>query len=201
MRNRNRQPLIPIRHSKEEALLILCCSGHSHILTSHLTAGRATPERGCNHFLPNKQPSPPSLFLPEVETGLSSRVCGRRLQPQGCVISVRHSQQYGSHGDSAHKKTQPSSANHFSSEEVLARVKGGKIEGVKSLSETPLCKVFLGFPAALKSCFSLFVLLVQSQEANMRSLQSLRNVRLHPFLEKPQQGKRRQTSKCARRKL
>lgn len=40
---------------------------------------------------------------------------------------------------------------------------------------------------------------VQSQEANMRSLQSLRNVRLHPFLEKPQQG--RQTSKCARRKL
>lgn len=99
MRNRNRQPLIPIRHSKEEALLILCCSGHSHILTSHLTAGRAAPERGCNHFLPNKQPSPPSLFLPKVETGLSSRVCSCRLQPQGCVISVRHSQQYGSHGD------------------------------------------------------------------------------------------------------
>lgn len=45
------------------------------------------------------------------------------------------------------------------------------------------------------------MLLVQSQEANMRSLQSLKNVRLHPFLEEPQRGKRRQTSKCARRKL
>lgn len=51
------------------------CPGHAHILTSHLTAGHAAWEGGCEHFRPNKQPalsaaaSPPSLFLPEVETG------------------------------------------------------------------------------------------------------------------------------------
>lgn len=57
------------------------------------------------------------------------------------------------------------------------------MKAVKSLSKTPLRKVFSGFPAALKSRLSLFMYPVQSQEANVRSSGSLRNVLPGPFWE------------------
>lgn len=108
---------------KKKRCWYFICAGHSHILTSHLTAGHAAWARGCKHFLPNKRPAESALaslpFPPRGGTGHSSRLCGRQFQPQGYVISVHHSQQYSSHSSSAHKNT-TSLANHFSSREVLA---------------------------------------------------------------------------------
>lgn len=99
-------------------------TGHSHILTSHCTAGHAAWERGCKHFLPNEWPADSALtslpFPPWGGTCHSSRLCGRQFQPQGYVISVHHSQQCSSHSGSAHKNT-TSLANHFSCRDVLAK--------------------------------------------------------------------------------
>lgn len=138
-------------------------TGHSHILTSHCTAGHAAWERGCKHFLPNEWPADSALtslpFPPWGGTCHSSRLCGRQFQPQGYVISVHHSQQCSSHSGSAHKNT-TSLANHFSCRDVLA----------KQDEKKKLYKIVFGFPAALKSCLSLFH--VQSQEAYVRSPQT-----------------------------
>lgn len=173
-----------IRKKKERRWYFIC-TGHSHFLTSHLTAGHAAweRERGCKHFLPSKQPAESALvslpFPPWGGTGHSSRRCGRQFQPQGYVISVHHSLQYSSQSSSAHKNT-TGLANHFSRGEALAN-KRWKKKAVKSLSETPLHKIFLGFPAALKSCLSLFMYYVQSQEVNMRSPQTFTNAWLYHF--------------------
>lgn len=111
---------------KKNCCWYFICMGHSHFLTSHLTAGHFAWERGCKHFLPNKQPAESALasppFPPWGGTGHSGRLCGRQFQPQGYVISVHHSQQYSSHSSSTLKNT-TGLANHFSSREVLANKK------------------------------------------------------------------------------
>lgn len=122
--------LIPAPRSKEEAQLIFC-------LCSPLPLPHQSPYRwllrGCKHFLPNKQPAEsaclPPFFLPAVALGL-----GHQFQPQGYVISVHHSQQHGSQSSSTRTHTHTASlANHFSSREVLANKKWGKIKSEKSL--------------------------------------------------------------------
>ncbi len=57
---------------KKKRCWYFICVGHSHILTSHLTAGHAAwgREDANTSYLTSRrqsQPSPPSLFLPEVE--------------------------------------------------------------------------------------------------------------------------------------
>ena len=101
---------IPVKCRKGEPPLVFYLFGGATPTSSQVTLqllARLERQRGCKHFLPNKQPadsalasllpSPPSLPLPpRGGTGRSSRLCGRQLQPQGCVISVHHSQQRGS---------------------------------------------------------------------------------------------------------
>lgn len=136
------QPYSNIR--KKRHCWYYICTGHSHILASHLTAGHAAWERGCEHFLPNKQPSRVSPRLLPFSSLRCNRPLQQTLWPQGYTISVHHSQEYSSHFDSAHKYP-TSFANHFSSSRSSGKQEVGFKKAVKSLSETPLHKIFLGF--------------------------------------------------------
>lgn len=153
--------LIPVKQSKKKKHCWYFRRGHSHILASHLPSWSCKLESeredaNTSYLTGSRQNQPSRPFPPRGGTGLSSRLCGRQFQPQCYVISVHHSQQCSSHSSSAHKDTS-SLANHFSSREALANKKQKKMKAVKSLSETPLRKIFLGFPAALKSCLSPFM--------------------------------------------
>ena len=152
-------------------------------------------ERGCEHFLPNKQPAqsalaslpfPPLRWIrPQRQTLWSSVPATRLRYLRPPLPAIRLPQQQQQQQQQQHTNT-AGLANHSSSREVLANKKwgaGGK--AVKSLSETPLHKIFLGFPAALKSCLSLFMFRVQSHGANVRSPQSLGNAWLYQFWENP----------------
>lgn len=175
---------------KKKRCRYVICTDHSHILTSHLTAGQR--EDANTSYLTSSrqsQPSPPSLPFPPLRWNrpqrqtLWSSVPATRLRylrpPLPAIQLPQQQQQQQRHTNTA------GLANHSSSREVLANKKWGEKKAVKSLSETPLHKIFLGFPAALKSCLSLFMFRVQSQEANVRSPQSLRNAWLYQFWENP----------------
>lgn len=123
--------------------------------TSYLTSGRQT------------RPSPPSLFLPEVEHATAT---------DSVVVSSSHKATLSL--STTPSNAAPTAAVHTKTQLawLIISVAGTfwqnrtRKKAVKSLSETPLHKIVFGFPAALKSCLSLFH--VQSQEAYVRSPQT-----------------------------
>lgn len=185
--------LAPVRRWSGEALPMFVRATPT---SSRVTLQLVTQlERGCKHFLPNKQPPESalasSLFLPEVEqaTAAGSVVVSSSHK---AALSPSTTPSNAAPTAAAHTKTQPawliiSAAGKF------WQTRSGKNESCKVTVRDTLHEIFLGFPAAQKSRLSPFMHRVQSQEANARSPQSLRKAWLYQFWENPLQKNPKQT--------